>query len=409
MRGTSEERRLRELLRSAPVPGADAAEERGLAMVAAAFGERSGRAAERRARLPRLALAMAVAALFAALVLSPAGAAVRRWLGDVFQPGVHNAEPALTRIPGGGRLAVDSPAGPWVVRPGGSRRLLGRYREATWSPHGLFLAAASGRTLTAVAPDGTPHWSLAAPARVADPRWSPSGFRIAYLAGGELRVVHADGEAFSKLRAATAPVAPSWSPAGVPNLAYVERGGRVTIAEANSGRTLATAAALPGIRTLEWGTGGVLLEASSKAVRLRTLEVDKLGGGMRLGPPRRVRLPGSGPIGGAALSPGGGQLAVLRQARGGRPRAEVDLVQLGSGSIRRLFRTPGRLGQIAWSPDASRLLITWPEADQWLFLPIGGHRHLQAIGEISRQFNPGGSSGGAFPQIAGWCCPSNRR
>ncbi|HEU4598823.1 MAG TPA: hypothetical protein VFS26_03690, partial [Solirubrobacterales bacterium] len=192
MRRGGEERRLRELLRAAPVPGAAEAEERGLALVEAAFAQRPDTSVRRPSSLPRLALALAVAALLAALVLSPAGAAVRHWIGDVFEPGVRNAEPALTRIPGGGRLVVDSGKGPWVVRPDGSRRLLGNYREATWSPHGLFLAATSGRTLTAVEPDGTPRWSIAAAARVEDPRWSPSGFRIAYRAGGELRVVHAD-------------------------------------------------------------------------------------------------------------------------------------------------------------------------------------------------------------------------
>lgn len=410
-RGTVEERRLRELLRTALVPGAAEAERRGLAMVEAAFAERAQvrPAASSRPSLPRLAIALAVVTLLAALLLSPAGAAVRDWIGDVFEPGVRNAEPALTRIPGGGRLAVDSPAGPWVVQPAGSRRLLGDYREATWSPHGLYLAAVSGRTLTAVEPDGTPRWSITAPGRVSDPRWSPSGFRIAYRAGGELRVVHADGEAPSKLRAATAPIAPSWSPDGVPHLAYVDRQGHVVIAEANSGRRLAAAVALPGITTLQWGAGGVLLEASPEAVRLRRIGFDKLDGTLRLERAMPLPLPGSGRVLAAALSPRGRTAAVLRQLGGvAQTRAEVDLLDTRSGHLRRLFRTPGRLGQIAWSPDGERLLITWPQADQWLFVPVGGRAHLKAVGEISRQFNPGARASGRFPSIAGWCCPSSQ-
>jgi len=178
--------RLRLLLRETPVPGAGEAECRGLRVVSRAYDER--RPAPR-PLLPRLALALAAAALLAAVVLSPAGAAVRDWIGDVFAAGVPNAEPALTDVPGGGRLLVNSPQGPWVVQPDGSRRLLGRYSDASWSPHGLFVAAAARDTLSAVEPDGTPRWSISAKGRVSDPRWSPSGFRIAYRAGHALRVV----------------------------------------------------------------------------------------------------------------------------------------------------------------------------------------------------------------------------
>jgi hypothetical protein len=406
--GALEEARLRELLRAAPVPGAAEAERRGLRVVETAFAERAEaeEGGRRLPSLPRLTIALAIVTLLAALLLSPAGASVRHWIGDVFEPGVRNAEPALTRIPGGGRLVVDSPAGPWVVRADGARRLLGHYREATWSPHGLYLAAVSGRMLTAVAPDGTPRWSLAASARVEDPRWSPSGYRIAYRGGGELRVVHADGEAYAKLRAPAAPVAPTWSPDGVPELAYVDRHGHVVVADANSGRPLASAVALPGIASLQWGAGGVLLEVAPGLARLRRLHVDKLDGTLRLERPTPLPLAGSGRILAAALSPQGRTVALLRQFGGvARTRAEVDLLDIRNGRLRRLFRTPGRLGQIVWSPDSSRLLITWPQADQWLFVPVGGRSHLKAIGDVARQFSPGTRGSGRFPTVAGWCCP----
>ena len=39
------------------------------------------------------------AAALAALVLSPAGAEVRDWISDTIDPGVRNAEPALTSLP----------------------------------------------------------------------------------------------------------------------------------------------------------------------------------------------------------------------------------------------------------------------------------------------------------------------
>jgi hypothetical protein len=416
-RGAVDEARLRELLRATPVPGAAEAERRGLAMVEAAFAERARATDSRRPSLPRLAIALAAAALLAALLLSPAGAAVRHWIGDVFEPGMRNAEPALTRVPGGGRLAVASPAGPWVVQPGGARRLLGDYREATWSPHGLYLAAVSGRTLTAVEPDGDPHWSITAPGDVADPRWSPSGFRIAYRAGRALRVVHADGTGDRLLATRVEPVAPAWSPGGLHELAYVDGSGRMVVVDADSGQRLTTAGALKGVAQLEWGLGGVVIESSSRAVRARRVVLDKITGDVRLAPPHLLRIPGGGRVIAVVLSPQavceqahgcGPILALLRQLGGGtQVRAEVDLIDLRTDSLRRLFRTPGRLGQIVWSPRSDRLLITWPEADQWLFVPISGRGRVTAVSDLSRQFNPGAASTSRFPSISGWCCSAN--
>ncbi|HET7574214.1 MAG TPA: hypothetical protein VFJ99_03775, partial [Solirubrobacterales bacterium] len=325
-------------------------------------------------------------------------------IGDVFEQGVRNAEPELTRIPGGGRLAVDSAQGPWVVKPDGSRRRLGDYREATWSPHGLFLAAASGRTLTAVEPDGDPRWSVSAPARVHDPRWSPNGLRIAYLAGSQLRVVDADGSDDRLIARHLWPMAPVWSPAGLPELAYVDAERRLVVRDTGSGRALLEAKALPAIDTLTWGGSGTLLEASGGRIRVRPLDARKLVPGVRLGRPREFDL--GGRLLDVDLSPGAGTIAVLRglgPAR--RPRAEVDLIERRSGAMQRLFRTPGHLGEIAWSPDAQRLLISWPQADQWLFMPVSGRtRAPQAVAGIARTFAPGDRATGPFPRLAGWCC-----
>ena len=66
---------------------------------------------------------------------------------------------------------------------------------------------------------------------------------------------------------------------------------------------------------------------------------------------------------------------------------------------RRLLRLTGRIGQIAWSPNGRFLLVTWPDADQFLF--VRG-RHIRAFSAIARQFG-----GGAFPSIGGWCCTSS--
>jgi hypothetical protein len=397
------QKRLRTLLREEPIPGAAEAERRGLALVERAYAERRPAA---RPVLPRLAVALAAAALLAALLLSPAGAAVRNWIGDVFTAGVRNAQPALTEVPGGGRLLVQSPRGPWVVQPDGSRRLLGHYDKASWSPHGLFVAAASARTLSAIEPDGTPHWSISAAGPVSDPRWSPSGFRIAYRAGRSLRVIRADGSGDRRLGTA-APVAPVWFPLGAHLLAYVDAARRLRIVDADTGRTLATVPAAPAVTALSWSADGrVLGEVSPHGLRLRPLHLDKLADRIRLGSARRVPLPSDAVPRAAAFGPRGHTIAALleRRARASEPRSEALLINAGGGPPRRLFAVSGRLHELAWSPDGSRLLLAWPAADQWLFIPTGGRGHLQAVGNIASVFSPGHGGQAPFPQIDGWCC-----
>jgi dipeptidyl aminopeptidase/acylaminoacyl peptidase len=399
------EDRLRSLLREEPLPGAADAERRGLALVERAYAERrpAGRPV-----LPRLAVALAAAALLAALLLSPAGAAVRGWIGDVFTAGVRNAQPALTEVPGGGRLLVQSSRGPWVVQPDGSRRLLGHYGEASWSPHGLFVATASERTLSAVEPGGTPHWSISATGPVSDPRWSPSGFRIAYRAGSSLRVIRADGTG-DHLLGQTAPVAPAWFPLGTHLLAYVDAARRLRVAETDTARTLAAAPASPGVTALGWSAdGSALLEISPRGLWLRRLHMDKLADRVRLGAPRRVPLPAGAVVRAAAFAPHRHTIAALleRRAQASEPRSEALLVDADGGPPRRLFAVSGRLSQLAWSPDGSRLLLAWPAADQWLFVPVKRGDRLRAIGNIDAVFSPGHGRAALFPQIDGWCCPT---
>lgn len=398
------EERLRTLLREEPLPGAAEAERRGLALVERAYADR--RPAERPV-LPRLAVALAAAALLAALLLSPAGAAVRNWIGDVFTAGVRHAQPALTEVPGGGRLLVQSPRGPWVVQPDGSRRLLGHYDEASWSPHGLFVATASGRTLSAIEPDGIPHWSVSAKAQVTYPRWSPSGFRIAYRAGHSLRVIRADGTG-DRLLGSAAPMAPVWFPLGTHLLAYVDATRRLRIVETDTSRTLATVPTTPGVGALSWSANGrALLELTSHGLWLRSLRLDKLADRIWLGTPRLVPLPADAVVRAATFAPRRHTVGALleRRARAGETHSEALLIDAEGGPPRRLFAVSGRLNQLAWSPDGRHLLLAWPAADQWLFIPTGARGHLQATGNIASVFSPGLPGQAPFPQVEGWCCP----
>jgi hypothetical protein len=410
---------LGEALREVPIPMSADAEERGLRVVAAAFDQRETKESAGRKRhrpsLPRLALGFALATLLAALLLSPAGADVRDWVDDAFTASAPRPEPTLARVPGGGRLLVQTGEGPVVVQPDGSRTLLGDYEGATWSPHGLFVAAVKGRTLSALEPDGAPRWSVTAAQRVAAPRWSPSGERIAYRSGFDLRVIAGDGTEDRLLAGSTAAgtppdarispayVPPAWSPTGEDTLAYVTGAGRLRILDSETGAVLAGAPALGRIVWMDWADSGrKILEAAPGTLRLRPV--------LRAGHPSRpalgvahlLPLPPRASVNDAALAPQSPIVATsITHWRKHGTYSEVLVFRPGRGS-RTLISVPGSLGQVEWSPDGKRLLVAWPGANQWLFLPLGRGKG-RAIADISKAIAPSGRPT-SFPQIEGWCC-----
>jgi len=65
----------------------------------------------------------------------------------------------------------------------------------------------------------------------------------------------------------------------------------------------------------------------------------------------------------------------------------------------------GRISSLAWSPNGRWLLLAWRDADQWLFIRSAAVRRVQAVSNISRQFNPGARREPVFPDLGGWCCP----
>jgi Tol biopolymer transport system component len=404
------EERLKELLRETPVPEERQAEERGWRVVKAAY--RSPASARRRHPW-RLVAAFSVAAIALAIGLSPAGAKVAELLHKVTAPAGTNTTPALTSLPAPGRLLVTSSNGAWVVAEDGSMRFLGHYSDATWSPHGLFVAASANRQLTALTPEGTPHWSISGSGRVRDPRWSPSGYRVAYRSGNGLRIIAGDGTGDRLLANQVASVAPAWRPAspselkaspnglGTHVLAFATRGGRIEVVDVDSGRVLWRSA--PGARpsSLQWSPDGKrLLALDQNGWRLFA------AGGRQISE-HRERGPGS-PVA-AAFSPRGNELAlVVANAHGPREHSQVFLVnpQSPSSSGEKLVGLPGRVNSPTWSPNSQWLLLAWKDADQWLFMrptASASRQHIKAISKVSRLFSPGSGSG-PFPEPQGWCC-----
>ena len=165
----------------------DGVEERAWLVVQAAFAERE--AVPRPRRYVRAAVALAAAlAIVAGALTGP----VRAVLVDIREAvGEKNAAPALFALPAPGRLIVYSTDGPWIVDRDGSKRLLDRYDELSWSPHGKYVAATRRQELFAIEPNGDVHWSLARTGRISVPTWGGTrdDTRIAYLgAGPNLRV-----------------------------------------------------------------------------------------------------------------------------------------------------------------------------------------------------------------------------
>ncbi len=198
-------------------------------------------------------------------------------------------------------------------------------------------------------------------------------------------------------------------PLGPHLLAYVKAGDELRIANSDSGELVASSEARPGIETLDWSPDGSrLLEATPSSLWLRDVTFGKLVSGLELGPSRRLALPPGAAVKSASFSPSDGTIAVLLAlpARGHRAsRSEVVLVDATGGSPRPLFRAPGRLSDLEWSPGGSHLLIGWPDADQWLFVPSAGVGRVRAVGGISAEFDPGDSTADSpFPRIEGWCC-----
>jgi WD40 repeat protein len=370
------------------IPGEHEARTRAWLVVQAAFADRE--LVPRRRSLLRPVVVLAAVGVLAGIIASPPGRAVIDRVREVV--GVESAKPALFSLPTSGRLLVSSDAGVWVVSEDGSRRLLGDWSEASWSPFGRFVVAAKENELAALEPGGEVRWTLARP-NVRFPRWGGgrTDTRLAYLSGSELRVVAGDGTGDRKACAASvAPVAPAWRPGGSFQLAVAARDGTVRVYDVETCRLVARSVRLGVVRSLEWSRDGSRLLVRGRR-KLWVLD------------PRAHELhtvlgPGAAPVQAALLGSDGHEIAFVQNAA---HRSQLWIIpHLGPdrSAARRLFAGAGSFDELAWSPDGRWLLVTWPAADQWVFVRVDG-RGIRAAASISEQFRSSTS-----PHIEGWCC-----
>lgn len=392
------ERELRRALLGIKPPDELGAQRRAWQLARTAFDEREPTPWPKRHARPLAAAAVAVALL--AAVLSPPGRAVIDGVRDAIGTerlveGVPKAKPALFSLPAAGRILVAAPTGVWVVEADGSKRRLGDYDEASWSPRGLHAVVSTRSQLVAIRPSGEVRWTLARP-RVHNARWSPSGFRIAYLSGSNLRVVAGDKTGDRRIGPAAA-VAPAWLPGEEHALAYVTPERSLTVVRVDEDETVWAT----GLRTtpaeLEWSADGtrLLVAVPLSPTRFALTVYDETG--------RRLQsLPVPGEFRAAAFAPDDHRIALVRSRAG---RSELLIVD--ADTLRRqepVFAGKGTFSDVAWDPAARWLLLGWESADQWLFIRSTDVEKIKAVSSLAAQFDPGGTGAGAFPRIEGWCC-----
>lgn len=328
-------------------------------------------------------VAVALAATLAATLSQP-GRAVIDEIREVV--GVDRAQPALFSLPTSGRLLVASDAGIWIVQEDGSKRLLGNYQQATWSPFGRFVAATRENELAALEPTGDVRWTLARPS-VRDAQWTgtETDTRIAYADRTGIRVVAGDGtDDGLVVRGAHGPLA--WRPGTRGELAYVTAR-EVRVQDVDGGRVVWRTRRAGGrspIRALEWSSDGrrlLVLQPHG----LRVYELD--GRVAAQDDPSDATRDAD-----AAFRPSTREAAVIR-VHG----SESTVFRIATGTS--LFSGTGTFDHVAWSPDGRWLLVTWPTTDQWVFVRVDGKRRIHAVSNISEQFRSR-----SFPRVEGWCC-----
>jgi hypothetical protein len=356
-------------------PDEQEAGERAWRVVRVAYEGREPVTWPRRHARPLVAGALVAAAV--AAVLSPPGRSVVNSLRKAV--GVENAQTELFSLPAAGRLLVSGRGGTWIVNSDGSRRRLGAYRDAAFSPHGLFVAAVRRNELVALDPKGNVRWSL--PRRSPRfPTWTGTfnDTRIAYVAGGRLHVVAGDGTG-DRVVGPASRVPPAWRPGPGHVVAYGTRG-KAVVYDVDTGRVLLRMP--PGLpQKLTWSDDGKLL----LVFRPFGLRVYDMQGRVVLQDDPSDATHDAD----AVFAPGTHRLVIIR-VHG----LASDVFTGRDGRL--LFRGSGVFRELAFTPGGRWLLVTWPTANQWVFVRTKP-RQIVGASRISAQF-------GGFPTTVSWCC-----
>lgn len=378
-------------LSETPLPDSDAAEERAWELVRSAYSER-GPAILRRSHR-RWTLVAALAVLAALAVVSATGAA-----RDVIESlrrtvGIEHPRPALFALPSQGRLLITTTDGAWVVSPNGGKRYLGHYTNATWSPHGLYIAATKANELRAIEPDGDVRWTISRP-HISNPRWSPSGFRISYLDQTGLRVVTGDGSSDSLLASNAARIPAAWKPGNPHMLAYATDQGQVVLVNTDAKRVERRTRPGPPVRKVAWSSDGRVLYVQRKN-EIEIYRADRPWNAPWTG----IRPTNSRQIADFAVRPGKHEVAVAFN----NPQSGATEIICFPGSCR--FNGSGTITPFTWTADGRWLFLDWPQANQLVFLRASKPPGIRAIANIRQQFTAR-SSPGRPGQIleAEWCC-----
>jgi hypothetical protein len=352
----------------------------------------------------KLLIALAVIAAGVAVGVT-AGASIADWTRDklgrdrVVGVAGEQVEPVLVALPSAGQILVTAPNGVWVLNEDGSKRFVGQYAGATWSPNAQFVGAWNESELVALDPtttDDNIHWAISRE-DISAARWAPSGFRVAYLSGSALRVVVGNGADDRQLEPRVAPVAPAWRPGQEHVLAYADPEGRVFVVEADTGRVQWRTPRAPLPIALTWLNSEELAVLTEQ--RLRVFRA-----------PRQLRTTIEFPrrlftATGMAGSPDGRQIAYAVYSK--RDRQGIVYIFNGRTS-RQIFSGSGRFRDFTWSPDGRFLLVPWRAANQWLFIRTAGAPRVRAHTNIAQQFAPGegdATPAVGYPRVEGWCCP----
>jgi hypothetical protein len=157
------------------------------------------------------------------------------------------------------------------------------------------------------------------------------------------------------------------------------------LVEADTGRVLWRSNRDGQVVDLEWSSDG------RRLVARRARATDDLAVYTRTGALSTGFRANRGSVTAAATRPGSQGRAVAMQ-EDGQSRLFV------TGIPGTLLSGPGVLEDLAWSPDGRWLLVSWPTADQWVFVRANGKR-IRAVANVSEQFRSR-----TFPRVEGWCC-----